>query len=180
SGALDSSVLSSAKKRGCLIASAHPFNTFPNLNNALEVLAEGHNSYLFCEGDEAALSVIMQIFQSLGFATKTIEANHKVMYHTACVFASNYLTLLMDMSLQTAKTANIDQREFLTACQPIIRATLENLETQSTKTALSGPLARGDMATVKQHIDALSREAPELEKVYRMFADYAAAMLARG
>ncbi|MEM7565165.1 MAG: DUF2520 domain-containing protein [Pseudomonadota bacterium] len=179
SGALDSSVLNSAKKRGCLVASAHPYNTFPNLHNSLQVLADGHNSYLFCEGDDAALSIIMKIFQNLGFITKSIEADRKVMYHTACVFASNYLTLLMDMSMQTAKAANIDQQEFLTACQPIIRATLGNLETQSTKAALSGPLARGDMATVKQHIDALSTEAPELEKAYRVFADYAASLLAR-
>jgi predicted short-subunit dehydrogenase-like oxidoreductase (DUF2520 family) len=179
SGALDSSALDSAKQRGCLTASAHPFNTFPNLNNSLEVLADKHNSYLYCEGDEAALSMILTIFEQVGFTTTIIEAKSKILYHAACVFASNYLTLLMDMSLQTAKAANIDQREFLTACQPIIEATLRNLDTQSTKTALSGPLARGDVATVNQHIKALSTEAPELAKAYQVFADYAAAMLAR-
>ena len=179
SGALDSSVLSSAKKRGCLTASAHPFNTFPNLNTSLATLADGHNSYLYCEGDEAALSMILNIFNQVGFTAKTIETKNKVLYHAACVFASNYLTVLMDMSLQTAQAANIDQREFLTACQPIIKATLANLDTQPAEIALSGPLARGDMATVNQHIKALSSEAPELAKAYQVFADYAAAMLAR-
>ena len=179
SGALDSSVLSSAKKRGCLTASAHPFNTFPNLNTSLATLADGHNSYLYCEGDEAALSMILNIFNQVGFTAKTIETKNKVLYHAACVFASNYLTVLMDMSLQTAQAANIDQREFLTACQPIIKATLRNLDTQPTELALSGPLARGDMATVDQHIQALSSEAPELAKAYQVFIDYAAAMLAR-
>ena len=179
SGALDSRILDSAKQRGCLTASAHPFNTFPNLNNSLRVLADEHNSYLYCEGDEAALSMIVAIFKQVGFTTTIIEAKSKILYHAACVFASNYLTVLMDMSLQTAHAANIDQREFLTACQPIIKATLENLDTQPTQTALSGPLARGDMATVNQHIKALSSEAPELVKAYQMFTDYAAAMLAR-
>ena len=179
SGALDSSILNSAKQRGCLTASAHPFNTFPNLNNSLEVLADEHNSHLYCEGDEAALSMILTIFKQAGFTTTTIEAKSKILYHAACVFASNYLTVLMDMSLQTAQAANIDQREFLLACQPMIKATLGNLDTQPTETALSGPLARGDMATVNQHIKALSTEAPELAKAYQVFADYAAAMLAR-
>ena len=179
SGALESSVLDSAKQRGCLTASAHPFNTFPNLNNSLEVLADEHNSYLYCEGDEAALSKIVAIFKQVGFTTTIIEAQSKILYHAACVFASNYLTVLMDMSLQTAQAAKIDQREFLTACQPIIKATLGNLDTQSTETALSGPLARGDMSTVNQHIKALSSEAPQLAKAYQVFADYAASMLAR-
>ena len=179
SGALDSSVLNGARQRGCLTASAHPFNTFPNLNKSLEVLADGHNSYLYCEGDEAALTMILAIFQQAGFTTRIIDAKSKILYHAACVFASNYLTVLMDMSLQTAKAANIDQHEFLTACQPIIKATLENIDTRSPQTTLSGPLARGDMETVKQHMKALSTEAPELEIAYRVFADYAAAMLAR-
>ena len=179
SGALDSSVLESAKQSGCLTASAHPFNTFPNLDNSLEVLADGHNSYLYCEGDGAALTMILAIFKQAGFTTRIIDSKSKILYHAACVFASNYLTVLMDMSLQTAKAANIDQREFLAACQPIIRATLGNLETRSPETTLSGPLARGDMATVEQHIKALSTKAPELEKAYRVFADHAAVMLAR-
>jgi len=123
SGALDSSILNSAKQRGCLTASAHPFNTFPNINDSLEVLADGHNSYLYCEGNEAALSMILTIFKQVGFTTTIIEAKSKILYHAACVFATNYLTVLMDMSLQTAKAANIDQREFLTACQPVIKAT---------------------------------------------------------
>ncbi len=179
SGVLESSVLDSAKQRGCPTASAHPFNTFPNLNNSLEVLANDHNSYLYCEGEDAALSTILALFKQLGFTTTIIEAKNKTLYHAACVFACNYLTVLMDMSLQTAQVAKIDQREFFRACQPIIKATLRNLDNQSTKTALSGPLARGDMETVNQHIKVLSSEAPELAKAYQVFADYAAAMLAR-
>lgn len=179
SGALDSRVLNSAKQHGCPTASAHPFNTFPNLTNALEVLEAGHNSYLYCEGDETALSTIMPIFEKSGFTTRIIDAKSKTLYHAACVFASNYLTVLMDMSLATAQAAQLDQREFLAACQPIIKATLGNLETQPAETALSGPLARGDMATVNQHIKVLSAEAPELAQAYQVFADYAATMLAR-
>ena len=179
SGALDSSILVSAKQRGCSTASAHPLNTFPNLSASLTTLRNGHNSYLYCEGDEAALSMIQTVFTQVGFNTKTIQAENKVLYHAACVFASNYLTVLMDMSLQTAQAANIDHKEFLQASQPIVKATLTHLEHYSTAAALSGPLARGDMQTVEQHIKSLSDEAPELSKAYQVFADYAVTMLKR-
>ena len=179
SGALASDILNSAKQQGCLTASAHPFNTFPNLEASLTVLQNHHNTYLYCEGDTVALSTIQRVFKQIGFNPKSMEAQNKALYHAACVFASNYLTVLMDMSLQTAHAANIDQQDFLEACQPIIKATLLNLENHSTEAALSGPLARGDLKTVNQHIAALSSESPDLAKAYGLFADYAVTMLER-
>ena len=179
SGLLDRTALDSIKLAGCVTASAHPLNTFPNLCAALDLLHNEHASYLYCEGDSSALRLIHALFQDIGFNTQTIDAKNKVLYHTACVFACNYLTVLMDMSLQTAQAAGIDQQDFFRACQPIIKATLENLDSHPPAAALSGPIARGDLQTVNRHIDALSSEAPELAQTYRVFADYATKMLTR-
>ena len=179
SGSLDHCALNSAKQTGCLTASAHPLNTFPNLEASLDVLSDGHGSYLYCEGDAQALPALRDMFEPAGFGIRTIEAKNKVLYHAACVFASNYLTVLMDMSLQTARAGGIDDREFWQACQPIIRATLENLDHHPPVAALSGPITRGDLATMKRHISALSDAAPQLVDAYQVFADYAVSMLER-
>jgi predicted short-subunit dehydrogenase-like oxidoreductase (DUF2520 family) len=50
---------------------------------------------------------------------------------------------------------------------PLVRATLHNIETQGTVEALTGPLSRGDILTVRGHLDALGTYAPELVPIYR-------------
>ena len=179
SGALDSSLLVSAKAKGCPIASAHPLNTFPNLSAALNALDPDHGTYLYCEGDISATDRIKPLFEDAGFRTADIDASSKTLYHAACVFACNYLTVLMDMSLETAKAADLDPEDFWQACQPIIKATLLNLDRHTTADALSGPVARGDMETVERHLQELHDKAPELAATYQAFTDYAIAMLKR-
>lgn len=179
SGLLSSSVLKSAKDQGCLTASTHPLNTFPNLDTAITTLSDGHNSYLYCEGDKDALIPIQFAFEKIGFKVETIAAQNKVLYHAACVFVSNYLTVLMDMALQTAESANLDRRAFLDVCKPIVKATLENIDHYSPDKSLSGPLARGDMDTVNQHLQALSAINPDLANAYQVFAEHALKILSR-
>lgn len=179
SGLFDRTVLDDIKRKGCAIASAHPLNTFPNLLAALDLLHNEHSSYLYCEGEASALGLIHTLFKDIGFNPQTIDASSKTLYHAACVFACNYLTVLMDMSLQTAQAAGLEPRDFFRACQPIIKATLENLDSHPPEAALSGPIARGDLQTVNRHIDALLIEAPELAGIYRVFTNYATTMLER-
>lgn len=174
SGALDSQVLISAKEKGCFISSSHPLNTFPNLAASLKTFANtDHGSYLYCEGDPAALSSLMPIFTSLGFTTVELNSNAKTAYHAACVFACNYLTVLMEMSLQTANLANIDQEQFWRGINPLIYATLNNISEQGTVKSLSGPIARGDHTTVQRHIDYLSDNNSDLADDYLTLAKQA-------
>jgi len=160
SGALDSKILLPAKKNNCFTASIHPLNTFPSLDASLKRFADTqHGTYLYSEGDEQALSVLTPLFSELGFNVIEIEAQAKTAYHTACVFACNYLTALMDMSLETAESAHIDRKQFWLALQPLINATLDNITKHGTTQALSGPIARGDADTITTHLDVLSENS---------------------
>lgn len=174
SGALNSNVLNSAQQKGCNTASSHPLNTFPSLDAALTTFANTeHGTYLYCEGDKAALELITTVFKPSGFAVVEIDSKAKTAYHTACVFACNYLTVLMDLSLQTAELKGIDKTLFSTAIQPLIQATLSNINTHGTTASLSGPIARGDSTTVNQHIDLLEKESPTIANAYVLLAQHA-------
>ncbi|MBL4671614.1 MAG: DUF2520 domain-containing protein [Arenicella sp.] len=167
SGALDSAILSSAQQRECAIASCHPLNTFPNISLALQRFATTeHGSYMYSEGDQAALSTLLPLFEQAGFNNMRIDRHTKPLYHAACVFACNYLSSLMDMSLETAAKAGLEKESFWLSLQPLIQSTLENISEHGTAGALSGPIARGDSATIESHMRALVEHSDSLKISY--------------
>ncbi|GKT32131.1 Rossmann-like and DUF2520 domain-containing protein [Aduncisulcus paluster] len=82
----------------------------------------------------------------------------------ACT-VSNYLVTLVDVGLALYESIGIDREIGYKALYPLIRGTVENLKHMDTKEALTGPIARGDIATVKAHLDAVSDE--RIEDFYR-------------
>jgi len=158
SGALSSEALASARQRDCSLASIHPLNSFPTLASSLRTFSKkDHNTYLYCEGDPDALPSLLTLALELGFKPIEISQESKTAYHAACVFACNYLTTLMDISLNTAASAGLDRGEFWQAIQPLIQTTLCNINDHGTQDSLSGPIARGDHATIKKHLSALGQ-----------------------
>jgi len=161
SAALDNRILNSAKEVGCHIASTHPLNTFPTIESALKTFSNtNHKSYMYAEGDELALNRLLSLFGTLGFNAKTIKREAKPLYHVACVFACNYLSSLMELSMRSAETAGLHRDVFWDSIQPIIFATLQNIDENGAAKSLSGPIARGDIGTIESHLSALNN-APE-------------------
>ena len=154
SGALNSEELSSASN--CHLASAHPLNTFPTMQAAEAVLSKpDHGTYLYLEGDDRALAKLTPLFKHAGFIVQHLNAANKTDYHIACVFACNYLTVLMDMSLRSADKAGLDRSQFWRSIRPLIDATLINIGRHGSVDSLSGPIARGDALTISNHLNSL-------------------------
>ncbi|MFW6062460.1 MAG: DUF2520 domain-containing protein, partial [Planctomycetota bacterium] len=89
------------------------------------------------------------------------------LYHAAAVVACNYLSGLMDAALALAGQAGIDRRTAWPALEPLVRATMENIAAEGPAAALTGPIARGDAATVQRHLDALAGGDDDLLELYR-------------
>ncbi|GGZ98969.1 hypothetical protein GCM10008090_04400 [Arenicella chitinivorans] len=156
SGALSSHCLTAIQQAGGRTASIHPLNTFPSVDAALARFNSlTHQSHAFVEGDPVAVDLLTVLFSRLGFEVSHLNAESKVLYHAACVFACNYLTVLLDVSVEMAEQAGLSGDTFLTAIKPLVTATLENLHQFGTVAGLSGPIARGDATTVGAHLDAL-------------------------
>jgi len=174
SGALNSRILLSAKNQGCTIASSHPLNTFPSLDASLTTFNNNkHGTYLYCEGDEKALELLDAVFRHAGFNIAKISSTAKTAYHAACVFACNYLTVLMDISLQTAEFEGIDKKQFWQAVQPLVQSTLTNISEHGTTGSLSGPIARGDTDTISTHLELLTNNNAEISDIYIKLAQQA-------
>ncbi|MDQ3161245.1 MAG: DUF2520 domain-containing protein, partial [Actinomycetota bacterium] len=81
-------------------------------------------------------------------------------YHAGAAIASNYLVTLRRAAGSLLESAGAPPA----ALEPLMRRTIEN------GFELTGPIARGDWATVETHVTAIRRERPELEAMYRTLA----------
>jgi predicted short-subunit dehydrogenase-like oxidoreductase (DUF2520 family) len=169
SGALASSVLSSAKTCGASIGSMHPLQSFASVDYKTNPF-QGINVSL--EGESPAVNIAKTIVADLGGTVVTILTEAKTLYHASAVVASNYLVTLLDLAIRLIEKAGINREDAFHLLKPLIDGTLSNIEKVGVQKALTGPIARGDIKTVEKHIEEIGSKRPQLLSLYKMLAFY--------
>lgn len=164
SGALASSELNALRKRGASVASVHPLMTFvdksvPSLKGVPFAV----------EGDAAAVRTARRIVRKLGGNGFLIRREHKAVYHAWGAFASPLLVALLVTAERVAQSAGLTLAQSRKNVLPIVRQTIANYEVLGAAGAFSGPLVRGDVETVRQHLRVL-KNVPEAEDTYLALA----------
>lgn len=161
SGAKSSKSLYPLRVGGHQCLSIHPLQTISEAVQGKELL--GKCLYTI-EGDESA--EIEQFLKSLDRPTIRITADQKPYYHAAACMASNYLYTLTHEAMAMMKLAGFSEDISFEALRPLMEGTLENLKTLSPQKALTGPIARGDVQTISEHISVL-KDQTALLRVYK-------------
>lgn len=167
SGALPAAVLEPVSLRGATIASIHPIRSFANPQQVVEHFA---GTYCGVEGDQAALDILNEAFAAIGAQPVPIQAEFKNVYHAAAVFASNYLVTLLDVAVAAYVKAGMPQEVALALLEPLVRGTIDNVFRLGPTEALTGPIARGDIATVVRQYGAVKAWDQERAALYKQFA----------
>ena len=166
SGSLLAEVLSSAKEKGAEIGSMHPLQTFSTSDDTVpEDLFRG--ILMAIEGDPGAIEMATEISELLGATPIPLDASQKALYHAAAAVVSNYSTVLFEMALSLFELAGIDREKGLRALANLSETTLHNIQATDPVSALTGPIARGDIQTVAHHIEALQKKAPQFLPAYK-------------
>jgi len=162
SGALSSRVLAAAQAHGASVLSFHPVQTFarPDADAFRGVVC-------VVEGDEAGAAFGAELAAFLGASPVAIRAEDKALYHAALCIACNYLVTLADAGAGLLGEAGLGE-DALRALLPLLQGAVENLRRVGLPGALTGPLSRGDVATVEAHLAALRERAPGLLPLYRV------------
>lgn len=105
---------------------------------------------------ERALAAATALAALLGMRPVTVDDAHRAAYHAAASMASNFLVTLEVAAERLAATAGVD-RELLV---PLVRATVDNWAALGAD-ALTGPIARGDTATVERHRAVVAERHPD-------------------
>jgi predicted short-subunit dehydrogenase-like oxidoreductase (DUF2520 family) len=158
SGARASGELGAASQAGAQVASIHPVRSFAD---PAAVAAAFAGTWCGVEGDPGALALLAPAFEAIGARLVGIDAAAKTVYHAASVFASNYLVTVLDAALRAYAAAGVPPEVARELARPLASETLANVFRLGAPAALSGPVARGDMATVaRQHAALQEWDAP--------------------
>ncbi|QRX85041.1 DUF2520 domain-containing protein [Glaciimonas sp. PAMC28666] len=166
SGALSSDALAAAAAHGAAVASIHPIRSFADPQ---AVTQHFFDTYCGSEGDSAALSTLTPAFDVIGGRCVAIKRENKILYHAAAVFASNYLVTLIDVAQQAYIEAGLPSDVALRLIEPLLSESAANAFRLGPATALTGPIARGDMDTVRRQYDAVRHWSPEVAALYEQF-----------
>ncbi|MFN2516857.1 MAG: Rossmann-like and DUF2520 domain-containing protein [Pyrinomonadaceae bacterium] len=166
SGALASDVLGSLAKAGFYTGSLHPLVA---INEPVAGAKALRGAFYCLEGDNAALVVARLIVADLKGTSFSILPDNKALYHAAAVMASGHLVALFDLATDLLASCGIRQRSARRILMPLVESTVNNLKVSDPDRALTGTFARGDLATVQRHLNALSKkQLGEALEVYRL------------
>jgi predicted short-subunit dehydrogenase-like oxidoreductase (DUF2520 family) len=176
SGALPSSVLGEAKASGASIASVHPIRSFAGPEG---VAASFTGTWCGIEGDLSAVEQLSLAFSAIGARLVRINPEYKSVYHSAAVFSSNYLVTLLDVAVEAYAKAGVPREEALKLMEPLVRGTVDNIFRLGTTEALTGPIARGDVATVLRQYRAVGAWDRRVGALYKRLGKLTARIAAR-
>ncbi|MCL5072197.1 MAG: DUF2520 domain-containing protein [Actinobacteria bacterium] len=158
SGSKRLEVLRNAKKLGAYVASIHPMKSFASIEDSIRTIAGTvygitfGKTHLSGESMEAK-NFIINIVESLGGTAVEVKDDDKPLYHAAACVASNYLVSLINYAVEINEKIGIKSEDALKGLIGLIESTVNNIKELGTKKSLTGPIARGDTGTIKDHLD---------------------------
>jgi predicted short-subunit dehydrogenase-like oxidoreductase (DUF2520 family) len=138
--------------------SLHPLQTFTHSRGPEQL----DGAFAAVTGETpGALAVARELAQTLGLEPFELADDRRALYHAGAAVASNYLVTLYRIAAGLLEEAGAPPR----ALVPLMQRTIEN------GFELTGPIARGDWATVDAHLEAIRAARPDVEPVYSALAE---------
>ena len=126
-----------------------------------------------------ALEVARRLARDLGMVSFEIDDRNRPAYHAAASVASNFLVTLQAAAEELAASAGLPPAEARALLAPLVRQSVENWAALGPERALTGPLARGDDATVARQRAAVAEVAPALVALFDELVEHTRAVAAR-
>jgi predicted short-subunit dehydrogenase-like oxidoreductase (DUF2520 family) len=171
SGATPLSSLEPAAHCGALIGAFHPLQTFADAEQPPSILEE---IAFAVEAAPPLLGDLQGMARDLGGWPIELDGRDRALYHISAVVVCGFVATLMQAAaglwerFEGTGAEGADQG--LRALLPLARRTIESIGEGGLPEAMTGPLTRGDVGTVRLHLDALATADPEFRRLYRHLA----------
>lgn len=169
SGSRSANVFKALEELGAYGISIHPLQTIANPQEGIKNIT---GSLFAVDGNNNAFGLAKEIVDALEGEVFFIDSNQKPLYHLAAVIACNYFVTLMDKSVNLFREVNIEEKMGTIGLIKLVKGTLNNIERLGPQDALTGPIARGDIATIKDHIEAMKKYSPDTLQLYKTMGLY--------
>jgi predicted short-subunit dehydrogenase-like oxidoreductase (DUF2520 family) len=163
SGGVSVDALEPVSETGAHTGCLHPLQTLPDPISGAEALK---GAAVAVTASPQARLHLQRIARAWGGRPFPLDDKKKAIYHSAAVFASNYVVTSVWAAIELLQSAGVhNARGILT---PLIRTTVDNVLAQGPRKAITGPVMRGDLTTVRKHIKAL--DTGPTKEAYRALA----------
>lgn len=165
SGALTSAALNELRDAGAVTGSLHPIQTFPDREKSWNAM---YGIYFSFEGSDKAIPVVRETVEILEGEVLVIEPEAKPLYHAAACILSNYMAALSYTAGELLERAGIPPEVGIKAFGPLLKSTAGNIAGIGSVKALTGPISRGDKATISGHLAAIGTDDRDTAELYRV------------
>ncbi|MEG1802117.1 MAG: DUF2520 domain-containing protein [Lachnospiraceae bacterium] len=162
SGSLTSAIFSEIDRYSAYGYSIHPLFAISDKYNSYKELSK---SLFTIEGDRRYLQTMVSLLEKCGNSVQVIDAAVKVRYHAAAVMASNLIVGLAKASSDLLMECGFSEENAAIALNPLMMGNMEAIVASGSKAALTGPIERNDVETVKRHLKALTGNKKEIYRV---------------
>lgn len=168
SGALGAEVLEAARAAGTQVGGFHPLVAFADTERAVAAL---HGATVAIEGDDELAELLARMAEAVGATAVRLAPGSKAAYHAAAMLSAGGFVALLDAIAELGGVAGLDEAGALAIYGGLVEQTLGNARALGIARALTGPMVRGDVGTIRRHLEVLAREAPGVLPLYRAVAE---------
>ncbi|WP_363318730.1 DUF2520 domain-containing protein [Clostridium sp.] len=162
SGSISSEVFSNINNHGAYGYSIHPMFAISDKYNSYKNLSQ---AFITIEGHEKHIKYLKRLFLHLGNDVTIINKENKILYHASSVTVSNLVLGLINNGINYLEECGFTQEMAIKALYPLIENNLRNVKERGAVNSLTGPIERGDLSTVINHLNVIPEEDKELYRL---------------
>ena len=164
------SCLDTAAAQGTRVASFHPLQTFPTAISSGDQL---RGVGFAVTGNAELVRWLGEVISSFGGIKLAIHDDVRAIYHAAAVMTCGYMVTALQHSLKLWESLDVSSEIALAALMPLMRTTLDNVESYGVNEALTGPIVRGDINTIEGHLESLKDINKDVLEFYAVMGKHA-------
>src|SRR6266852_4473916 len=167
SGAADLDVLQKAVADGALAGGFHPLHMFGEAGEPPGALA---GCAIALAGPDELVQRLARLVRALDAKPLRLPEGGRALYHAAANFSGAFVIALIQETIALWGKLGIAETAALAALLPLLRGTADNVERLGAAGGLGSAVARGDVGTLRRHLDALAKNAPDSLELYRILS----------
>src|SRR6266704_4646915 len=167
SGAAELDVLKKAVADGALAGGFHPLHMFGEAGEPPGALA---GCTIALAGPDALVEKLERLARALDAKPLRLPEGGRALYHAAANFSGAFVIALVRETIALWGKLGIAEAAALAALLPLLRGTVDNVERLGAAGGLGSAVARGDVGTIRRHLDALAESAPDSLELYRILS----------
>jgi predicted short-subunit dehydrogenase-like oxidoreductase (DUF2520 family) len=167
SGAAELDVLKKAVADGALVGGFHPLHMFGEAGESPGALA---GCSIALAGPDALVKKLARLARALKAKPLRLPEGGRALYHAAANFSGAFVIALIQETITLWGKLGIVEADALAALLPLLRGTADNAAKLGAAGGLGSAVARGDVGTIRKHLDVLAKEAPDSLELYRILS----------